>query len=160
MTAARLLLYVKCWGSPRKPTEARWLFPAFFKFCVDLFPPFLTTFDVLRWLSAIFVFVYVSAVQNAVTFFLGGGEHKSHSYDSIAAVKKCPTCFTFVVKSNKTKKLIEKINSTVNIFQLKAFNYLFYHKKLFFVYYIDKRNQELILKILKLNWRLSVRILT
>jgi hypothetical protein len=44
-------------GSPRKPEEARQLFPAFFKFCVDFFLPFLTTLDVLRQLSAIFVFV-------------------------------------------------------------------------------------------------------
>jgi hypothetical protein len=57
MTAARLLLLVKCWGSPRKPAEARQLFRAFFKFYVDFFSPFLTTLDVLRQLSAIFVFV-------------------------------------------------------------------------------------------------------
>jgi hypothetical protein len=45
--------------SPRKSAEARRLFPSFFKFCVDFFPPFLTTLDILRWLSAIFVFVFV-----------------------------------------------------------------------------------------------------
>ncbi len=50
--------------------EAQWLFsaffqmpkpddffPPFFKFCVDFFPTFLTTLDVLRRLYSIFVFV-------------------------------------------------------------------------------------------------------
>jgi hypothetical protein len=41
----------------RKLAEARQLFPAFFKFCVDFFPPFLKTLDMLRQLSAIFLFV-------------------------------------------------------------------------------------------------------
>jgi hypothetical protein len=71
MTAARLLLHVKYCGSPLKLD--------------DFFPPFLTTLDVLRQLSAIFVFVLLAMqykVRLGITkryhLFWGGGR-KSHS---------------------------------------------------------------------------------
>jgi hypothetical protein len=61
-------------GSPRNPAAARQLFPAFFKFCVDFFLPFLTTLDILRQLSAIFVYFGLFAMQyKLLSPFLGGG---------------------------------------------------------------------------------------